>query len=329
MTEAASEDAGYQDGEVFHAEGLQMKVLVTGGAGFVGSWIVHKMLERGHDVLTLDRMSSGLRHNLHKDSRTVKIDLCCGSALTYLKQQRFDVVFHCAAYRDQPGSRSYRDSALNNIVATSTIVDSIKSVGGKLVFISSIATYGPCREATEEHPQRPTDPYGLSKLYCEQAIIQSGVPYCILRPSNLFGKRQNAGDRPGNVIAKWMNQLLECRPISIRSHGECVRLFTYIGSVIGQICNAADHSGVFNIGHGRAICVRELAREVIAACNVTESRIEHEDSCSPPQELKEATLDCTKAREVLGAPENYSWRGAITEMWDWCSDLSQKRGSLA
>ncbi len=299
--------------------------LVTGGAGFMGSHVAESLLARGHELVVLDDLSGGFEDNIPQGARFVRgsildRDLLEGLFDTYA----FDFVYHLAAYAAEGLSHFIkRFNYENNLIGSVNLINASVNHGVKcFVFTSSIAVYGsgqtPMRE---EMAPAPEDSYGIAKLAVEQELRVShemfGLNYVIFRPHNVYGERQNIGDRYRNVIGIFMNQLLKSRPMTIFGDGTQRRAFTHISDVAPAIARSVEVSEarnqVFNIGADQPYTVNELA-DVVAASMGLDRRVEHLEARN---EVKTAFSDHTKARRVFGSPSSTSLRDGVRAMAEW------------
>jgi UDP-glucose 4-epimerase len=251
-----------------------MRVLVTGGAGFIGSHVAEHLVHAGHDVVVLDDLSGGFARNVPKGADFVQADVVDADRVSKLfEAHRFEVVYHLAAYAAEGLSHFIRRyNYTNNLVGTATLVNAAVNFGTKrFVFTSSIAVYGagqtPMSESTTPVPE---DPYGVAKLAAEQdlaaAARQFGLEFVIFRPHNVYGERQHIADPYRNVVGIFMKCLLEDRALPVFGDGSQSRAFSYIADVAPVIARAGTEAGarneIFNIGADTAVTVRELAEEV-------------------------------------------------------------------
>jgi UDP-glucose 4-epimerase len=260
---------------------------VTGCAGFMGSHLADELLRMGHRVVGLDDLSGGSRDNVppavefHQGSVT---DHALVSRL--VDSVRPDYVFHLAAYAAEGLSHFIkRFNYTNNLVGSVNLINAAVNLGTVkcCVFTSSAAVYGAGQlPMTEDLTPRPEDPYGIAKYAVELDLEEShrmfGLNYVIFRPHNVYGERQNLGDRYRNVIGIFMRQALRGEPMTIFGDGMQTRPFSYIGDVTPIIARAAErpacYNQVFNVGAGEARSVLELARLVARALGV-EPRVVH------------------------------------------------------
>lgn len=248
-----------------------VKSLVTGGAGFLGSHVADELLKLGHEVMIVDDFSGGFAENIPKGARFVDLTIINAVAMnTLFDMERFDYVFHLAAYAAEGLSHHIkRFNYENNLLGSVNLINASINYGVKrFVFTSSIAVYGepahlPVRESD---PCNPVDPYGIAKLAVEQELRAShryfGLDYTIFRPHNVYGERQNIGDRYRNVVGIFMNQCLKGEPMTIFGDGRQTRAFSYVGDVapvIAQsITNGHAQNEIFNLGSDLTYSVREL-----------------------------------------------------------------------
>jgi UDP-glucose 4-epimerase len=254
------------------------RTLVTGGCGFIGSHVAELLLRRGHDVTVLDDLSGGFVENLVPGLEFVHASITDRELIEGLfKAHRFDYVYHLAAYAAEGLSPFIkRFNYTNNLLGSVTLINAAVNHGVKcFVFTSSIAVYGtsPHLPLTEESPTVPDDSYGIAKLAVEHELRTSkrlfDLDYVIFRPHNVYGERQNLGDKYRNVVGIFMNQLLKDQPMTIFGDGEQVRAFSYIGDVATIIAEAVDvpdaYNETFNVGADTPYTVNQLAGSVARA----------------------------------------------------------------
>jgi len=251
--------------------------LVTGGAGFIGSHVADELLRMGHHVVVLDDLSGGCRENVPGAAELVVGSIVDEATIANVfSRNTIDHVFHLAAYAAEGLSHFIRRfNYTNNLIGTANLVNA--AVNGSVrsfVFTSSIAVYGsgqlPMRE--EDLP-RPEDPYGIGKLAVELDLEAAhrlfGLNFVVFRPHNVYGERQNLGDKYRNVIGIFMNQTMRGEPMTIFGDGKQTRAFTHVGDVAPVIACSVDlpelQNQVFNIGADTAVTVNHLAAEVAGA----------------------------------------------------------------
>jgi UDP-glucose 4-epimerase len=301
-------------------------VLVTGGAGFIGSHVADALLARGHRVTVLDDLSGGYRENVPQAATFVHGSVTDERFIDDLfGQNSFEYVFHLAAYAAEGLSHFIkRFNYTNNVIGSVNLVNAAVNTGVKgFVFTSSIAVYGaspelPMTEATAAHPE---DPYGIAKLAVEQELAASrgmfGLDFIIFRPHNVYGTRQNIADRYRNVVGIFMNQILQGRAMTIFGDGQQTRAFSHISDVAPVIADSIAEprawNQVFNIGADQPITLNQLAAEIARAMNV-EPAVEHLPARS---EVAHAYSSHEKIRDVFGRRTQTSLQDGLREMAAW------------
>lgn len=295
-----------------------MRILVTGGAGFIGSHIVDALVLEDHEVTVVDNLSTGKLENLNAAARFYNIDICDVALSSRLNSHQFDYVIHQAAHIDVRASVGNPVlDARNNILGTLNLLQVCCQSGlrGFIFASSGGAVYGEPDQlpVAETHPKRPLNPYGVSKLCVEYYLHClariSGLPYLTLRYGNVYGPRQNAEGEAG-VIAVFSRQMLEGRAPVVYGDGEQIRDYIFVHDVVRANLLALDHLEkqhfpvlsdldipAINIASGQGISVNELV-ESLRIPNSYNGPIEH----SPPRpgEIHQIYLDSGKAARLLG-----------------------------
>lgn len=235
-----------------------MKILVTGGAGFIASHITDAFINDGHQVVVLDDLSTGFEKNVNPKAKFVKANICDKNLDKLFEVEKFDVINHHAAQMDV--RRSVRDpefDATTNILGTINLLQNAKKYGVKKFMFASTggAVYGEQEyfPADEKHNTQPKSPYGISKLAVEKYLYfynsEFGLNYSILRYANIYGPRQNAMGEAG-VIAIFASKLLKGEQPIINGSGEQTRDYVFVGDVVKAnllLLNDND-SDTFNVG---------------------------------------------------------------------------------
>jgi UDP-glucose 4-epimerase len=309
--------------------------LVTGGAGFIGSHVADHLLSLGHKVVVLDDLSGGFVENVPDRAIFIKASILEEQAIERLfSQYDFTHVFHLAAYAAEALSHFIkRFNYQNNLIGSVNLINAAVNHNVKcFVFTSSIAVYGACQSPmTEEMIPVPEDSYGIAKLAVEQELKVShemfGLDYVIFRPHNVYGERQNIGDRYRNVVGIFMNQLLRGEPMSIFGDGTQMRAFTHISDVAPVIAASVDHPSarnqVFNVGADMPYTVNNLA-QVVAKAMGKECRVVNLDA---RKEVKIAFLGHGKVETVFGKQEKTSLEAGIREMAEWVKEHGGRESS--
>jgi UDP-glucose 4-epimerase len=255
--------------------------LVTGGAGFIGSHVAETLVARGHRVTVLDDLSGGFRDNVPAGAEFVQGSVTDHATVDRLfRAGEFDFVFHLAAYAAEGLSHFIkRFNYTNNLIGSVNLINAAVNVGSVrcFVFTSSIAVYGPNQlPMTEDLTPAPEDPYGIAKyaveLDLQQAQAMFGLPFVVFRPHNVYGERQNIGDRYRNVVGIFINQALRGEPFTIFGDGEQTRAFSHISDVAPIIARSVElpsaFNEVFNVGADVPCSVNDVARAVANAMDV-------------------------------------------------------------
>lgn len=261
--------------------------LVTGCSGFIGSHVADVLLKSGHQVVGLDDLSGGFVEN-NPEGMTFHKGSCTDHRFVeeLFRQYRFRYVYHLAAYAAEGLSHFIkRFNYNNNLIGSVNLINASINRGTVecFVFTSSIAVYGAGQvPMTEEMTPQPEDPYGIAKFAVEMELKECkkmfGLDYVVFRPHNVYGERQNIGDKYRNVIGIFMNQIMQGKPMSVFGDGKQTRAFSYISDVAPVIARAVErkdcYNQVFNVGADRPCSVLELANAVATAMG-TEARITH------------------------------------------------------
>ena len=307
--------------------------LVTGAAGFIGSHLVDSLLKRGHTVVALDDLSGGFRDNV--DLRATFIEASCvdHERLSRLfHEYQFDYIFHLAAYAAEGLSHFIkRFNYTNNAIGTVNLInEAVNHNIKRFIFTSSIAVYGknqlPMRETLTPAPE---DSYGIAKYAVELDLKAShemfGLDYVIFRPHNVYGERQNTGDKYRNVIGIFMNQTLAGEPFTIFGDGEQKRAFSYIGDIAPIMAESATHEGarneIFNIGADTVYTVNTLASEVMRAMGGS-SEIKH---LPARNEVVDAWSDHSKVQRVFGTPPETPLSEGLRRMAEWVKKTGPRK----
>lgn len=312
--------------------------LVTGGAGFIGSHVAADLLRAGHRVVVLDDLSGGTAANVPSGAHFHQGDICDPGVVDALfAEWRFDHVFHLAAYAAEGLSHFIkRYNYTNNVVGSVNLINAAVNAGTVrcFVFTSSIAVYGHAEPPmTEDLIPSPVDPYGIAKYAVEQELKVShemfGLPYIIFRPHNVYGERQNIGDRYRNVIGIFMNQILRGEECVIFGDGEQTRAFSHIDDVAPPIARSIEnpraYGQTFNIGGDTPYTVNELAGAVAAAMGV-EPRVRHVEA---RHEVVHAFSSHDRAREILGVgTTSVPLTEGLTQMATWAKKHGPQEPSI-
>lgn len=309
--------------------------LLTGGAGFIGSHVADALLELGHQVVVLDDLSGGFLENVPQKAIFVHGSINDNALLERLfSEYSFDYVFHLAAYAAEGLSHFIRRfNYENNLIGSVQLINlAIRHKVKCFVFTSSIAVYGKNQLPMHEDlvPQ-PEDPYGIAKYAVELDLKAAhelfGLPYIIFRPHNVYGERQNIGDRYRNVIGIFMNQLLSGKPLTVFGDGTQTRAFTYIADVAPYIAKSVHipeaYNQVFNIGGDTPYTINELAEAVMRVMGLRQP-IRY---LPPRNEVMHAYADHSKAYKIFGiTPESLTpLEVGLERMAQWVKKVGARK----
>jgi UDP-glucose 4-epimerase len=309
-----------------------MKVLVTGGAGFIASHVTDHLLEAGHEVHVVDDLSTGFSDNLNQSAVFHELDIRSPEASRLVEEGGFDVLCHHAAQMDV--RRSVREPVFDadvNIVGSIRLLEACRKGGVKRVVYASTggAVYGEPASlpVSEDHPINPICHYGVSKHTVEHYLFLYrhlyGLDYVVLRYPNVYGPRQNPRGEAG-VTAIFTLAYLEGRSPYINGDGEQTRDYVHVSDVARANLLAMDLSRdevagrVMNLGWGRGRSVNELDAIIR---RLVGTDLEPESAPPKPEEIQRISLDSTLAREVLGWKPEVEFEEGLRGLVDYHRDL--------
>ena len=311
------------------------KVLVTGGAGFIGAHVAEALVEMKHEVTVLDDLSGGFEDNVPQGAEFVHGSINDVVLVDHLfMEKRFEYVFHLAAYAAEGLSHFIkRFNYNNNLIGSVNLINASVNTGVKcFVFTSSIAVYGTSPELpmTEETPAHPEDPYGIAKLAVEQELKvcheMFGLDYIVFRPHNVYGEKQNIGDKYRNVVGIFMNQILQDQPMTVFGDGEQTRAFSYISDVAPIIAESinvpAAYNQVFNIGADQPYSINQLAESVARAMGA-DAKITHKPARN---EVVHAYSSHEKVQRIFGDRPLAGLDEGLARMAAWVREHGARKG---
>jgi UDP-glucose 4-epimerase len=287
-----------------------MNILVTGGAGFIGSHMAKRHLADGHHVVVVDDLSSGRRERLPPGARFVEADIAETELEPLLREERIAFVSHHAAQIDLRHSVSDPvGDARANVIGSLRLFEACRRAGVRRVLFASTggALYGEPeggRPATEDHPTHPVSPYGCAKLSIENYLyyyrMVHGFETQVFRYANVYGPWQDGSGEAG-VVAIFIETILGERTPKIRGDGEQTRDYVYVGDLVEAAARAVEQggSGTWNLGTGIETSVRRLF-DLLAREMSYRGRPEH--VALPPGEQRRSVLDGTLAQRTFNLP---------------------------
>ena len=304
-----------------------MNVLITGVAGLLGSRLADWILENDPDVtvIGIDNFSGGYVENINSGVKFYKLDLTRDSISDLFRKYDIDYVFHFAAYAAEglsPFIRGFNYD--NNLKSTARIVNQcIKHDVKRLIFTSTMAVYGHGENQAFDEKQTPCpiDPYGVAKYACEMDIKiageQHGLDWCIIRPHNVYGAKQNIWDKYRNVLGIWMYQKLSGKPMTIFGSGNQTRAFSYIDDSLEPLWNSATDlrasKQIINLGGIRSVSILEANNILKNVIGCSENTVFFEER----HEVMHAVSTYQKSIDILGFKHETDLEDGLTKMWEW------------
>ncbi len=312
-------------------------VLVTGGAGFIGAHVAEKLIQRGYSVVVFDDLSGGFRENVPQGARFVEGSILDRALLRKLfEEYSFGVAYHLAAYAAEGLSHFIRHfNYQNNLIGSINLINlAVEFKVKRFIFTSSIAVYGanqvPMREDLVPQPE---DPYGVSKYAVELDLKTAhemfGLEYTIFRPHNVYGEKQNIGDRYRNVIGIFMNNIMQGKPMTVFGDGEQTRTFSYIDDVsvpmVDCLTLPETRGQVFNIGADIPYTVNQLAEETMKAMD-SKADVVHLEARN---EVLHAYADHSKVKKYFpGLKPAVSPSEGLAKMAAWAKQTGPRKTKL-
>ena len=295
-----------------------MKVLVTGGAGFIGSHVVDALVNRGDDVAIIDNFSTGFEKNINPAATLYRASICSTGIEKVFKQEKPQIVFHLAAQTSvmQSITNPAYDAAVNILGSLNVIGNCVKYGVQKIVYSSSCALYGTPEylPVDEIHPVKALSPYGVSKHTVEHYLSQYhsvyGLSFVALRYANVYGPRQNPHGE-GGVVAIFAGKMLGGEKPTIYGLGDKSRDYIYVDDVVRANIMAAESGeiGIFNIGTGKETLDQTVFELISRECNYSALPIY---AAERPGEIKRMYIDNSRAVKILKWNPHVHIREGIT-----------------
>ncbi|MBI5621709.1 GDP-mannose 4,6-dehydratase [Candidatus Falkowbacteria bacterium] len=306
-----------------------MKIIVTGGAGFIASHLVDRLIHLGHRVVVVDDLSTGKRKNLNPRAKFYRLDIGSAKLAAVFKKERPQVVFHLAAQMSvrQSVADPLFDSRVN-ILGSINLLEQCKKYKVKKIIFSSTggALYGEAPRqflpTRESYPAQPLSPYGIAKLSVEYYLNYYyeifGLRFVALRFSNVYGPRQNAHGEAG-VVAIFCDAVLHQRRAVINGTGQQTRDYVFVGDVVNAAILAMRKNvvGSFNIGTGKETSVNDIFKKIVKAAGV---QISPKYGAAKEGEQRRSALHCGRARQQLGWQPQVSLEQGIGKTVRWFAE---------
>ncbi|GAA4718787.1 dTDP-glucose 4,6-dehydratase [Brevibacillus fulvus] len=313
-----------------------MNVLVTGGAGFIGRWVVKRLLQDGHQVWVLDDLSNGRRENIeeffqHPGFREfIHGDIKDEAKLQKLfAEHSFAICYHLgASINVQDSIDDPRTTFENDAVGTFYVLEQCRKHQVKIVFMSTCMVYDRCSDEngiTELHPIKPASPYAGSKIAGENLVLSYyfayGLPTVVIRPFNTYGPFQKTGGE-GGVVAIFVKRKLDGGTVQIYGDGTQTRDLLYVEDCARFVVEAgysdAVNGQIVNAGLGRDISINELAMLIMQ----DPERIQHVEHIHPQSEIQKLLCNYEKAKRLLGWQPEISLEEGIRRTEEWIASTN-------
>lgn len=306
------------------SEGERRRVLITGGAGFIGSHIVDALVDRGHRSVVMDNLTSGQSENVNSAAELRVVDIRSEEAAQLIRSERPSIILHLAAQMDvRRSTEDPKFDASVNVLGTINLLGAAVEAGvDQFIFASTGgAIYGEqdVYPAPEDHPERPVSPYGVSKLAGERYLyyfhVEHGLDVTCLRFANVYGERQNPHGEAG-VVAIFLKLLQDKKQPVINGDGLQTRDYIHVSDVVRANLAALGRSGfhIYNVGTGIESSVIELYEAIRKA---TRSEIEAVHGPAKPGEQRRSSVDATKIRHEFDLPTPIPLDVGLTRTAHW------------
>jgi len=311
------------------SKAMQKTILVTGGAGFIGSHLVDRLIKEGQKVVVIDNLSTGKKENLNSKAKFYKIDIRDSKISQIFKKEKPEIVFHYAAQIKVRKSmeNSKEDTKINILGSLNLLENCRKFRVKKFIFASTGAIYGEAKiiPTPEDYFEKPLSPYGISKLVIEKYLNYYyqvfGLPFVSLRMANVYGPRQNSKGEAG-VVAIFCDRMLSGKQPIINGDGKQTRDFIYVDDVIEANTSALKKNkiGIFNIGTAKETDINRIFRKIK---ELTASECKEIHGPTQLGEQKRSCLDYSKARKELNWQPKYDLERGLkkTVEWFYCQNL--------
>lgn len=306
-----------------------MKILITGGAGFIGSHIQDAYIKKGLKVIVVDNLSTGDKKNLNPKAKFYKADITSPQIRSIIKKEKPDIVNHCAAQIDVRKSVAdpVWDAKVNILGIINLLEAALEAKVKKFIFASSGgAIYGDTNviPTPETHLAKPASPYGIGKLASEKYLhyynLQYGLEYVSLRYANIYGPRQNSKGEAG-VVAIFTDKVLAGKQPIINGNGKQTRDYVYVDDVAkANLLALKAKTGIYNISTGIETDVNHIFDKIIKSAG---AKIKIKFGPAKPGEQKRSCLDWGLARKTMGWTPKVNVNEGIERTVEWFRKMNQ------
>jgi len=312
-----------------------MTVLVSGGAGFIGRWVVKKLLDENNDVVVVDNLSNGLKENLDEFENDenflnfVKEDIRTKKKIYSLySKYKFSKCIHLAAQINVQESIDHPEFAFeNNVIGTYNILEAARKYNTKIILIGTCMVYDLANSAaaiSESHKLKPLSPYAGSKVAAEELALSYyyglNLPVVILRPFNTYGPFQKT-NMEGGVVSIFISRKLKNQKLQIFGDGTQTRDLLYVEDCADFIVKAAKSENcigeIINAGTQKDISINELAQMIIG----DKTKIEYVKHHHPQSEIMKLQCDNSKAKKLLNWEPKISLKEGINKLEKWIREM--------
>jgi len=323
------EESSVESMEINMKDFKSSNILVTGGAGFIGSHLADELVKQNCKVVVIDNLSSGRKENINPKAKFYKIDVRSKDVSQILKKEKIEVIFHLAAKPlvDEVYKNPF-DALETNIMGTVNILEAVRQKGDleSVVVVSSDKAYGKCKELPykETTPLRGDHPYDVSKsaadLIAQTYFKTYNLPIVITRFSNTFGPRDYNFNR---IIPGIFEAILKNKELLIRSDGKMIREYTYVKDIVDGCIKLAQNiekikGEAFNFGSKNIFSVIDVVKKIE---KILGQKINYKILNIAKNEIPEQYLDWSKAKKILGWQPKTSFEEGIKESFKWYKNL--------
>ncbi|GGN93186.1 dTDP-glucose 4,6-dehydratase [Saccharibacillus kuerlensis] len=310
---------------------MMKKILLTGGAGFIGRWVAKRLLNEGHQVWILDDLSNGRESNIAEFQGLTNLQAFIQGTILdeklladLFKEHRFDICYHLgASINVQDSIDDPRTTFNNDTIGTFYILEQCKVYGTKVVFMSTCMVYDQCSDEAgidERHPTKPASPYAGAKIGAENMVLSYyhayGLPTVVIRPFNTYGPFQKTGGE-GGVVAIFIKNDLDGKPLNIYGEGTQTRDLLYVEDcarfVVASGFSNEVNGEIINAGLGQDISVNDLAMLIAK----DSSQIKHVEHIHPQSEIQKLLCNFSKAKQLLKWEPEISLEEGVKRTREW------------